>query len=118
MAQVLFLTSVGAGVLTLVAAISVARLHWRTDVAPFGRHTNAIKVLARPALYARPSALRAIRTLTIVGCTSFGVALGCLVYQLVADVSRPYPLRLRCDRGLADKWEADVDAEARQRPTP
>ena len=89
MAQPLFLTSVVAGVLVLVAAISVARLHWRTDVAPFGRHTNAIKVLARPASYVRPSALRAIRTLTLAGCTLFGVALGCLVYQFVADVSRP-----------------------------
>ena len=89
MAQAIFLTSVLGAVVSLVAAIGVARLHWRTDVAPFGRDTNTVKVLARPACFARPSALGAIRTLTVLGCALFAVALGCLIYQFYADVVRP-----------------------------
>jgi hypothetical protein len=49
MVQAVFLTSVLGGVASLIAAIGVARFIWRMDVAPFGRHTNAIKVLARPS---------------------------------------------------------------------
>jgi len=51
MIQVLFLGSVLGGVTSLVGAIGVARLRWRSDVTPFGRQTNSFKVLALPALY-------------------------------------------------------------------
>ncbi len=88
MAQALFLTSVLAGAVSLVAAIGVARLHWRPDLAPFSRHTNALNVLARPASYAHPVALRVIRMLTLVGCKLFGVALVCLVFEFVAAPPR------------------------------
>jgi hypothetical protein len=86
--QAIFLTSALGGVVSIVAAIGVARLYWRTDIAPFGRHTNSIKVLSRPAFYARPVALGAIRALTHIGYTFFAVAVSCLIYQFLADFVR------------------------------
>lgn len=88
MVQALFLMSLFGGVASLVAAILVARLHWRSDVTPFGRRTNAFKVLASPASYAAPPALPLIRRLTVIGYGLVGVAIVCLVYQFLADFER------------------------------
>ncbi len=88
MAQVVFLTSLFAGIACLVAAIAVARLRWRADVEPFGLHTGSVKVLAHPASYAAPSAVAAIRLLTVVGGVLLAAGVLSLLYQLLADVGR------------------------------
>jgi len=89
MIQVLFLGSVLGGVTSLVGAIGVARLRWRSDVTPFGRQTNSFKVLALPALYVVESAVPLIRTLTFLGCGLVGAGIVCLVYQVLAELGRP-----------------------------
>jgi hypothetical protein len=88
MVQVLFLVSLLGGVAILVGAIGMARLRWRNDVAPFGRHTNAFKVLARPESYVVAQALPLIRTLTFFGYGLAGVGVVCLIYQFLADLGR------------------------------
>jgi hypothetical protein len=55
-------------------------------VAPFGLHTGAFKVLARPADYAAPSAVVTIRGLTVVGAALLAAAVLCLVVQLLRDM--------------------------------
>jgi len=89
MVQVLFLASVLGGVTSLVGAIGVARLRWRSNVAPFGRQTNAFKVLALPGSYVVESAVPLIRTLTFLGCGLVGGGIVCLIYQFLADIGRP-----------------------------
>ena len=86
--QAIFLTSLFGGVVSLVAAVGVARLNWRRDVAPFGRRTDSVKVLARPASYAAASAAGSIRTLAGIGYGLLGVAILCLLYQFFADAAR------------------------------
>ena len=87
MVQAVFLVSVLAGVASLVAAISVTRFHWRSDIAPYSRQTSAFKVLARPQSYAMASALGVIRTLTLIGYGLLAVAILCIAYQLLNDLS-------------------------------
>jgi hypothetical protein len=84
--QTVFLVSVLGGVVSLVAAVGIARTHWRTDVARFSSETNALNVLLRPASYVA-SGLGAIRTLTLLGCGLLGVALLCLVYELLVSLA-------------------------------
>jgi hypothetical protein len=86
MVQTVFLVSVLGGVVSLVAAVAVARQHWRTDVARFSHETNALKVLVRPASYVA-SGLAVIRTLTLIGCGLLVVALLCLVYELLVSLA-------------------------------
>lgn len=81
MVQVLFLASLLGGVAVLIGAIGMARLHWRKDATPFGHHTNAFKVLARPESYVVAQALPFIRTLTFFGYGLAGVGIVCLIYQ-------------------------------------
>jgi hypothetical protein len=85
MVHTLFIASVLGATACLVAAIVVARLHWRHDIAPFGRDTNALRVLLRPASYTRESSVAGIRVLTVLGCALYAAALLCLVYQALAD---------------------------------
>jgi hypothetical protein len=87
MIQALFLTSVLGGVVSLVAAIAVARMNWRPDVAPFGRHTNSHRVVARPASFVAGSALGRVRMLTGIGYGLIGLAILCLLYEFFADFS-------------------------------
>ena len=79
--------------MSLVAAIAVARMHWRPDVAPFGRHTSSHLVLARPASFVVGSALGRVRMLTGIGCGLLGLAILCLLYQFVADFSNATTIR-------------------------
>jgi hypothetical protein len=85
--QGVFLVSVLGGATSLIAAIGVARSHWRPDVAPFGRQANAFKVLARPESYAVASVLGVIRGLTTFGYGLLGIAVFCLAYQFLKDLA-------------------------------
>jgi len=86
--KTLFLASLFAGVACLVAAIAVARLNWRPDVAPFDRRTNSVKVLARPEQFAAGSSLGLIRALTAVGYGLLGVASLSVIYQMLVNMIR------------------------------
>jgi hypothetical protein len=61
-----FLIGLLGGIAFLVAGLFVTRLHWRTDIPPFDRHTNALKVFARPSRHASGS-LPLIRALNAIG---------------------------------------------------
>ena len=83
--QALFLVSVLAGTGALIAAIAIARCHWRLDVAPY-RETYAFSVLRHPASYVTPDWVRSVRTRALVGMCLMALAVGCLSYQLVVDL--------------------------------
>jgi hypothetical protein len=85
--KVIFLSSLLAGVASLIGAVGVARLNWRSDVAPFNRHISAFKVLAQPELYAVPKAVALIRMLTYIGYALVGAAILCLCDKFLADVA-------------------------------
>lgn len=84
-AQALFLVSVLAGTAPLIAAIGIARWHWRVDSVPY-RETYAFSVLRRPASYVSPGWVGPVRALALVGSCLIALAVGCLAYQLLVDL--------------------------------
>jgi hypothetical protein len=87
MIEGLFLTSVVAAALVLVAAIALARMHWRSDIGPY-RERYAFSILRRPGSYVQPDWVRPVRTLAVVGCSFVAVACGCLIYRVALDLTR------------------------------
>jgi hypothetical protein len=87
MSQGLFLTSVIAAALALVAANGIARMHWRSDIGPY-RERYAFSILHRPGSYVQPDWVGSVRALAIVGCCFVAVACGCLIYQVALDLTR------------------------------
>ena len=86
--EVIFLTSLFTGVAGLIGAVSVARIKWRPDVAPFSRQHNVFKVLAQPQEYALPSAVGRIRAFTYIGYALLGLAIASLAWQFWIDFIR------------------------------
>ncbi|HXX83509.1 MAG TPA: hypothetical protein VEN29_05955 [Casimicrobiaceae bacterium] len=87
MIQALFLMSVIVGPLTLVAAIVIARMHWRLGIGPY-REGYAFRVLARPSSYVQPDWIGSVRALALVGCCFIAVATGSLIYPLAVALAR------------------------------
>jgi len=88
MVQAIFLTTVLGGTACLVAAITVARFNWRSDVPPFIQVSSAFKVLARPSSYVVAPTVPLVRALTLIGYGLLGIAFICLAYQLFTDLSK------------------------------
>ena len=87
MIQALFLLSVIAGALTLVAAIFTARMHWRLDIGPY-HERYAWRVLRRPGSYVQQEWVGSVQALALVGCCLVAVAIGSLIYQAAVDWMR------------------------------
>lgn len=81
--QSTFLATWITGVLALVAGLFLTRLHWRSDVPPFGRHSRVLDILLHPDQYARPEAQRGIRVLVGLGILLLATGTGILVLKLV-----------------------------------
>jgi hypothetical protein len=84
-----FLGSLSAGILTLVAGLTLIRLHWRPDTLPYGRHTHLLDVTFHPELYVKDAPLRAIRCLNMAGVFFLGAAVTLLAVELLRSIQRP-----------------------------
>jgi hypothetical protein len=85
----IFLTLLFAGILVLVASLLLIRLHWRGDIAPYGRRTQVVHVVLHPEQYTVDAPLRAIRSLGLLGALLLTGAAIVLVHELVrTSVSR------------------------------
>ena len=87
MIQALFLVSVVAAPFTLLAAIMIARMHWRLDIGPY-REGYAFRILARPSSYVQPDWVGSVRALALAGGSLLATSFGSLVYQLAVALAR------------------------------
>ncbi len=79
----LFLALLVAGILFLVGSLVLTRLHWRADIAPYGRRTHGLHVVLHPDQYTVDAPLLAIRGLSFTGALLLAGAASALVYELV-----------------------------------
>jgi hypothetical protein len=77
------------GIGALVAGVGLTRLHWRSDIAPFGLHTRSLDVMLHPGRYTKGAPLGTIRSLNIAGAMLLAGAAGIVVYELVRSVPHP-----------------------------
>ena len=85
----IFLTLLVSGILVLVGSLMLTRLHWRGDIAPYGRRTPVVHVVLHPEQYTADAPLRVIRSLSFTGVLLLTGAAAVLVYELVrSSVSR------------------------------
>lgn len=87
MIQAAFLVSLFAAICFLVAAVVIARVHWRPDIEPYGRQTNVLHLMRNLPLYVMPGAVARVRRLEIVGVLFLICAVGALAYKLTADLA-------------------------------
>jgi len=85
MIQAAFLISLLIGVLALVAAISFARLNWRSDIEPYSRRTRLHDLALNLDDYVLPEVVTKVRVLLIAGIILLVIAIGTLVCQFIQD---------------------------------
>jgi len=76
-----FLILLFLGTMALVGGLLWTRLHWRADLAPYGRQTRWLDVALHPERYAKLHALHVIRTLNLTGALLVASAFGILAYE-------------------------------------
>ena len=86
--SVAFLILLLLGIVALVGGLLRARLHWRSDVAPYGRQTRSLDVLLHPERYAQSDALRVIRALHITGALLVASAVVLLLVEAFRSFAR------------------------------
>lgn len=82
-AQAAFVCLLLLGIVALVAGLVLTRLHWRSDLEPFGRGTRYLPLLLHPDRYVRAAPLRSIRALNLAGVLLIVGAIGVLVAELL-----------------------------------
>jgi len=82
-AEALFLGLLFTGILALLAGLLTTRLHWRSDIPPYGRRTRFLDVTLHPEAYVADAPLRAIRTLNLTGGLLLAAAVGVAVYDIL-----------------------------------
>jgi hypothetical protein len=83
-----FLILLFSGILALVCGLGLTRVHWRTDIPPYGRRTRFIDVMLHPERYGKDAPLRAIRSLNLLGALLLGAAAGVLAYEIFHTILR------------------------------
>lgn len=78
-----FLTLLFGGILALVTGLVITRLHWRTDIPPYGVRTNFLDVTRHPDRYAQDAPLGIITTLNLAGVFLLMGAVGTLLFELL-----------------------------------
>jgi hypothetical protein len=77
------------GILSLLAGVGLTRLHWRSDIPPYGRRTRFLDVTLHPERYTKDAPLRAIRSLNLTGALLLTGAAGVSIYEIVRTILRP-----------------------------
>ncbi len=78
-----FLGLLFSGTLALIAGMFLTRLHWRSDIPPYGRQTHFLDVTLHPDQYVKDAPLRTIRSLTLVGAFLLACAAGLVAYEVL-----------------------------------
>src|SRR5262245_11028836 len=91
-----FLGLLFSGITALVAGVGLTRLHWRSDIPPYGRRTRSLQVMLYPGRYATDAPLRAVRTLNVAGFLLLAGAAGIVAYDLLR-AGHPEPLEIEHD---------------------
>jgi hypothetical protein len=81
--QGVFLGFLISGILLLVISLMLMRMHWRADIAPYGRGTRLLDLTLHPEEYTEGAPLRAIRGLSFVGTLLLASAAALLVREFV-----------------------------------
>jgi len=82
-AEALFLGLLFTGILALLAGVLTTRLHWRSDIPPYGRRTRFLDVTLHPEAFVADAPLRAIRILNLTGGLLLAAAVGVAVYDIL-----------------------------------
>jgi hypothetical protein len=85
--EAMFVTTWLAGIVSLVSAMFVARLRWRNDVPPFGRHSQVFDIALHPEKYAAVEALPLIRRLGLLGAALMAIGVLMLAWEFVAALA-------------------------------
>lgn len=78
-----FLVLVFTGVLALLAAMILTRLHWRQDIPPFGLRTSFLDVTLHPERYASAAPFGIIRSASAIGAVLLAGAVAVVVWEIV-----------------------------------
>jgi hypothetical protein len=81
-----FLGLLFSGIPALLSGVILTRLHWRRDIAPYGRQTRFLDVTLHLERYTQDAPLRAIRSLTVAGVLLLACAAGVVVYEILRVV--------------------------------
>jgi hypothetical protein len=88
MTQAVFFVCLISGIVLLLASLMLTRMHWRTDIAPYGRYSRLVHVTLHPEQYTMNAPLRAIRVLSFIGVVLLATAAAVLTYELVRESVR------------------------------
>jgi hypothetical protein len=88
LSEAAFLSLLCSGLLTLLAGLMLTRLHWRPDIAPYGRRTRFLHVTLHPAEYVKDAPVRAIQSLNLVGGVLLAGAAIVVAYEILTTMSR------------------------------
>ena len=89
LSEAAFLSLLCSGLLTLLAGLMLTRLHWRPDVAPYGRRTRFLHVTLHPAEYVKDAPVRAIQSLNLVGGVLLAGAAAVVAYKILLTTLSP-----------------------------
>jgi hypothetical protein len=71
------------GIAALLAGVLLTRLHWRSDIPPYGRGTRFVDVTRHPEKYVTDAPLDAIRRLNLLGALLLAGAAVVVAYQIL-----------------------------------
>jgi len=78
-----FLGLLFAGVASLVAAVVITRVHWRSDIPLYGRRTSALRVLRHPEEFVQDAPLGVIHVLNLTGVLLLAGAIALVIYEIL-----------------------------------
>ena len=86
MTQAAFLILLFSGIIALLGGVMMTRIHWRTDIPPYGRRTRVLDVTRHPEKYVADAPLRAIRALNVTGLLLLAAAISVVVYEILRTI--------------------------------
>ena len=87
--EVAFLSLLCSGIFALLAGLMLTRLHWRPDIAPYGRRTRFLHVARHPEKYVKDAPLRGIQSLNLAGALLLAGAAAVVAYEVVLTTLWP-----------------------------
>lgn len=83
-----FLGLLFSGIAALLAGVLLTRLHWRTDIPPYGLGTRFLDVTRHPERYVKDAPLGVIRGLTFVGEVLLACAASIVAWEILRTMAR------------------------------
>ena len=83
-----FLVLLFAGIAAMLTGIILTRVHWRPDIAPYGRGTPVLDVTFHPERYAKNAPVALIRGLNAAGALLLAAAMLTAAFEIVRTMLR------------------------------